>query len=138
MKKLIQLSAIAIIVLLTACNSSEKHVQDNITMYSNVWDDIINNGNLELFNTTNFNENITLIMSPENVVGIDAAKAYYANFATGFSNVEFSIVNASERENIPPPFVPVQRVTTDSVNTRLSRVDIQPPRVLLAEDSPLP
>ena len=93
MKKYTHLLSLAIIILLTACNSSEKHVQDNITMYSNVWDGIINNGNLELFNTTNFNENITLIMSPENVVGIDAAKAYYANFTTGFSNIEFSIVN---------------------------------------------
>ncbi|WP_218141010.1 ester cyclase [Hyunsoonleella jejuensis] len=62
-------------------------------MYSNVWDEIINNGDLDLINDTNFDPNITLVSSPENVVGIENFKSYYSNFTTGFSDVEFTIEN---------------------------------------------
>ena len=57
-------------------------------MYTTTWDEIINNGNLDYFNEDNFDTNITLIMSPENVVGIEAAKEFYSNYITGFSDIE--------------------------------------------------
>jgi len=62
-------------------------------MYSNVWDEIINNENLELFNEDNFDPNIIIHMSPENVVGIEATKEFYQNYLTGFSKIEFTIVD---------------------------------------------
>jgi steroid delta-isomerase-like uncharacterized protein len=62
-------------------------------MYSQTWDDIINNGNLERINDSNFDENVTMASSPENIVGIEGFKAYYSNFVTGFSNVDFTIVD---------------------------------------------
>ncbi len=31
-------------------------------------------------------------MSPTDVIEIDRARAYYANFLTGFSNIKFGIV----------------------------------------------
>jgi predicted ester cyclase len=89
----IKLLTLALIFILTSCNSNEKHVQDNIAMYSKAWDDIINNGNLDAINESNFDMGITAIMSPENIVGIDAFKDYYSNFVNGFSNVEFTIVD---------------------------------------------
>ena len=79
------------VLLFTSCVNQQ--VEKNIKMYSNVWDEIINNGKLDLFNDTNFDPNITLIMSPENVVGIEATKDFYANYLTGFSNIEFTIVD---------------------------------------------
>jgi len=91
MKNSMKILSLALIVLLTSCNSSEKHVQDNIKMYSQTWDNIINKGDLDLINNTNFTDSITLITSPENIVGIDDFKAYYANFVTGFSDVDFTI-----------------------------------------------
>jgi steroid delta-isomerase-like uncharacterized protein len=78
-------------LLFTSCTNGK--VDKNIKMYSNVWDEIINNGNLDYFNEDNFDANITLIMSPENVVGIEAAKEFYSNYITGFSNVEFTVEN---------------------------------------------
>jgi len=93
MKNAFKFLSIALLVLLSACNNSEKHVQENIAMYSQTWDDVINKGNLDLINSTNFIENITLIASPENVVGIDAFKDYYSNFTTGFSDVKFTLVD---------------------------------------------
>jgi len=94
MKNSIQLLGLALALLLSSCNSNEKHVQDNIAMYTKTWDEIINQGNLDLINDSNFDEGITLVMSPENIVGIEGFKAYYSNFVTGFSNVEFTIEDA--------------------------------------------
>ena len=93
MKKSFKLLFIAVLLVVTACNNPNKQLEENISMYTTVWDEIINDGNLDLINDTNFDPEITLISSPENVVGIDAFKDYYSNFTTGFSNPEFSIVN---------------------------------------------
>jgi len=78
-------------LLFTSC--ANQQVEKDIKMYSNTWDEIINNGKLELFDNTRFDEDITLIMSPENVVGINNVKEFYANYLTGFSNIEFTIVD---------------------------------------------
>jgi len=93
MKNSIKFLSLALTFILTGCNSNEKHVQDNIAMYSKTWDEIINNGNLDAINTTNFDENVIMISSPENIVGIEAFKDYYSNFVTGFSNKEFTFVD---------------------------------------------
>ena len=88
------------IAILTACTNQKNEttkengfdsVATNIKMYSNVWDEIINKGKLDQFNETNFTKNITMHASPTDVVGIDSARAYYANYLTGFSNITFTI-----------------------------------------------
>jgi len=80
-----------ILIGFTSCNNAK--VEKNIKMYSETWDEIINTGNLDLINDKNFTEDVTLIMSPENIVGIDGFKEYYSNFVTGFSDVEFTMVD---------------------------------------------
>ena len=66
-------------------------VAANIAKYSHVWDEIMNKGKLEMFNDENFSTGVVMHMSPVNVVGIDSARSYYANFLTGFSNISFTI-----------------------------------------------
>ena len=66
-------------------------VAANIKMYSHVWDEIINKGKLEMFNDSNFTKNVVMHASPADVVGIDSARAYYANYLTGFSDITFTI-----------------------------------------------
>lgn len=66
----------------------------NLKMYLEVWDEVINNGDLDQINESNFDKNITLVSSPENVVGIEDFKAYYSNYITGFTNVSFTIIDA--------------------------------------------
>lgn len=66
-------------------------VAQNIKMYTHVWDEIINKSKLELFNDSNFTKNVVMHASPTDVIGIDSARAYYANYVTGFSNVKFTI-----------------------------------------------
>lgn len=93
MKTNVKLLFIIALLAITACNNPNKQVEDNIAKYTAVWAEIINDGKLDLINDTNFDSEITLISSPENVVGIDAFKDYYSNFTTGFSDVDFSIVD---------------------------------------------
>jgi len=77
------------------CSSSKEEkadpVETNIKMYSHVWDEILNKGKLDMFNDSNFTKDVVMHASPSDVVGIDSAKAYYGNFLTGFSNIQFTI-----------------------------------------------
>jgi steroid delta-isomerase-like uncharacterized protein len=91
-------NAAAFIFFLASCTSSvrtepEKQdpVEANIKMYTHVWDEIINKGKLELFNDSNFTKDVVMHASPSDIVGIDSARAYYANYITGFKDVIFTI-----------------------------------------------
>ncbi len=90
MKKILTLCILSIGLCLISCRDSKK--EKDIKMYSDTWDHIVNNGSLDLINNTNFTEDITMISSPENIVGIDNFKAYYQNFITGFSDIQFTVV----------------------------------------------
>jgi steroid delta-isomerase-like uncharacterized protein len=92
-------AVIFLALLVTACTTSEEKsplekadpVAANIKAYSQVWDEIMNKGKLGMFNDSNFTNDVVMHASPSDVVGIDSAKAYYANFLTGFSNIQFTI-----------------------------------------------
>ncbi|MCH4551049.1 ester cyclase [Aestuariibaculum lutulentum] len=77
-------------ISLVSCNDAK--LEKNITMYADTWDHIVNDGNIDLINNSNFTEDITLVMSPQNIVGIDGFKDYYQNFLTGFSDIKFTVV----------------------------------------------
>jgi steroid delta-isomerase-like uncharacterized protein len=68
-------------------------IEKDIKMYTQVWDDIINKGEIDKINSKYFDTNITAVSSPENIVGIDNLKAYYQNYLTGFSDIKFTIVD---------------------------------------------
>jgi len=98
--KQLKLSALPVIVLLflfTSCTSNQTKetsktdsVEANIKMYTHTWDEIVNHGKLEMFNDSNFTTDIVMHAHPD-IVGIDSARAYYANYLTGFSNIQFII-----------------------------------------------
>lgn len=79
----------------TACSNPERekaeHVAANIKTYSYVWDEIMNRGKLDMFNDSYFTQDVVMHVSPSDKVGIDSARAYYANFLTGFSDIQFTI-----------------------------------------------
>lgn len=83
----------------TACTSPNKtepvaridSVATNIKAYTHVWEEIMNHRKLEMFNDSNFNNNVVLRANPSDVVGLDNFKAYYGNFLTGFSDIQFTI-----------------------------------------------
>ena len=90
----------AVMLAFTSCNTHPKEVSgensrdtvaENIKMYSHVWDEIINNRNLDMFNENNFTKDLVLHSSPSDIVGIDSARAFYAQYLTGFSDIQFTI-----------------------------------------------
>lgn len=92
MKKLPILVFLSFITIATAF-SQNNDTESNIKMYAQVWDDIMNKGQIDNINSKYFDANITAISSPENIVGIENFKAYYQNFITGFSDIEFTVVD---------------------------------------------
>lgn len=90
MKKSNLLIAIAFLSISTVF-AQKSNIKKDIKMYAQVWDDIINKGEIDKINSTYFDTNITSIASPENIVGIENFKAYYQNYLTGFSDVTFTI-----------------------------------------------
>lgn len=69
-------------------------IEQTIENYEALWNDIVNNGNIDAINETNFTKDVTIIIAPENIVGIEAFKAFYQNYLTGFSEISFSINEA--------------------------------------------
>jgi steroid delta-isomerase-like uncharacterized protein len=100
MRQLSKLAAFSIVIFCLffhSCSSNEKaetatadSVAANIKMYTHVWDEIINHGKLDMFNDSNFTKDVVMHANPDRV-GIDSARAYYANYLTGFSNINFTI-----------------------------------------------
>ncbi|MCC7400154.1 MAG: ester cyclase [Chitinophagaceae bacterium] len=96
---LILFSVIAFASLITSCSSNGNvpspatdSVAANIKMYTHTWDEIINHGKLDLFNDSSFTKNVVMHAHPD-IVGIVSARAYYANYLTGFSNISFTIID---------------------------------------------
>lgn len=91
MKKIILVLAIS--MSLFACESaadkSEKIAQYNIKFYSKVWDEVINEGKVSVLDTA-YAPNVVLHTVPE-IKGAAKAKAYYANYVTGFSDRKFIV-----------------------------------------------
>ena len=94
--KLPVLYAIALAFFFTSCapkqqtqTASTDSVSTNIKMYTHTWDEIINHGKLDLFNDSNFTTDVIMHIHPD-IVGIDSVRAYYANYLTGFSNIQFT------------------------------------------------
>ncbi len=91
MKKILVLLAVS--MSLFACKSaadiSEKTAQDNIKFYSKVWDVAINEGNVSILDDA-YAPDVVLHTVPE-IKGSANAKAFYANYVSGFSDRQFII-----------------------------------------------
>lgn len=91
MKKILVLLAVSI--SLFACKSeadkNEKIAQDNIKFYSKVWDEVINEGKISVLDSA-YAPDVVLHTVPETKGAVNA-KAYYANYITGFSDRKFTV-----------------------------------------------
>jgi hypothetical protein len=92
MKKTIAFIALTSMLFVGCKNESaerEKIAQANIDSYSKTWELVINEGKIDVLDTA-YAADIVLHTTPE-IKGIAKAKAYYANFVTGFSNRQFIV-----------------------------------------------
>ena len=67
-------------------------------MYQNVWNSFLA-GDTSVVNDKNFTEDIIIVTSEGDLVGIEACLEYYANYLTGFSGIEWTIVDAFGQGN---------------------------------------
>ena len=92
MKKTIAFIALTSMLFVGCKNESaerEKIAQANIDSYSKTWELVINEGKIDVLDTA-YAADIVLHTTPE-IKGVAKAKAYYANFVTGFSNRQFIV-----------------------------------------------
>lgn len=94
-------SAILFVMILFGISFSfaQNQTNKNIETYSRVWDEILNKGKIDQINNSSFDENVVIINSPENIKGIENFKNYYQNFLTGFSDINFDIINIFGQDN---------------------------------------
>ena len=70
--------------------SDQEQLEKNIAMYQDTWLRFLN-GETSIVNEERFQENVVVVTSQGDLIGIEACKKYYMNFLTGFSNIEFTI-----------------------------------------------
>ena len=59
--------------------ASQAELEANLSMYETVWDKIINGRQIDLINSSSFDEGVTAVATSEgNVVGLENFKNYYS------------------------------------------------------------
>jgi len=71
-------------------DNSNDQVEDNIKMYTNVWDEILNKGNIDMIDT-HFASNYVNKTVSSTVNGQAEAKEFFGAFLTGFSDINFVV-----------------------------------------------
>ena len=92
---LLTLSVLISFVFIAGCqqqklDASNDKVEANIKMYTNVWDEILNKGNIDMIDT-HFASNYVNKTVTSTVNGPSEAKEYFGAFLTGFSDIEFVV-----------------------------------------------
>jgi len=93
----------ALLVLFTfilSCNNESKkdtvtdanaQLEKDIEMYVNLWDDFLFNRDPSVINSKNFTEDCIVVTANGDIVGIEATKAFYSNYLSGFTEIEWEI-----------------------------------------------
>ena len=102
---------IVILVLVTfilSCNNESKkdtvtdanaQLEKDIEMYENLWDDFLFNRDPNVINSKNFTEDCIVVTANGDIVGIEATKAFYSNYLSGFTEIEWEIKEAFGQGN---------------------------------------
>ena len=96
------LLVVTMMILITSCGSpsadsktkkilnDQEQLEKDIAMYQDTWLRFLN-GETSVVNEERFQEDVVVVTSQGDLVGIEACKKHYMNFLTGFSNIEFTI-----------------------------------------------
>ena len=74
--------------------TANEQLERDLEMYENVWFEFLNNGDTLAVSAEHFTEDVTIITDQGNIVGIDGVRQFYMNYLNGFSDIEFTIVDA--------------------------------------------
>jgi steroid delta-isomerase-like uncharacterized protein len=90
----LSLSALISLVFIAGCqqqtDNSNDQVEGNIKMYTNVWDEILNKGNIDMIDTHFASDYVNKTVS-STVNGQAEAKEFFGAFLTGFSDINFVV-----------------------------------------------
>ncbi len=78
--------------------SASSQLEKDLEMYQNVWNSFLA-GDTSVVNNKNFTEDVVIVTSNGDLVGIDACKEFYLNYLNGFSDIEWTIVDAFGQGN---------------------------------------
>ncbi len=78
--------------------STSLQLEKDLEMYQNVWNSFLA-GDTSVVNNKNFTEDVVIVTSNGDLVGIDACKEFYLNYLNGFSDIEWTIVDAFGQGN---------------------------------------
>ena len=78
--------------------STSLQLEKDLEMYQNVWNSFLA-GDTSVVNNKNFTEDVVIVTSNGDLVGIDACKEFYLNYLDGFSDIEWTIVDAFGQGN---------------------------------------
>lgn len=94
-----------VLISILSCNnqaikkeSESSQLERDLEMYKNVWNTFLT-GDTSVVNDKNFTEDIIVVTSEGDIVGIEACKEYYENYLIGFSDIEWTIVDAFGQGN---------------------------------------
>tara|TARA_Y100000816_G_C26064366_1_gene559264 strand:+ start:739 stop:1272 length:534 start_codon:yes stop_codon:yes gene_type:complete len=79
-------------------SDSAIQLETDLEMYQNVWNTFLA-GDTSVVNDKNFTEDIIIVTSDGDLVGIEACLEYYSNYLTGFSDIEWTIIDAFGQGN---------------------------------------
>jgi steroid delta-isomerase-like uncharacterized protein len=91
--KTIKLILTITLLSITSTFAQKSNIEKDLKMYEQVWNDIVNKGQIDLINNKYFDPNIVQVNATGNIVGITDFKAYYKTFMAGFSDVKFTVVD---------------------------------------------
>ena len=78
--------------------STSLQLEKDLEMYQNVWNSFLA-GDTSVVNNKNFTEDVVIVTSNGDLVGIEACKEFYLNYLNGFSDIEWTIVDAFGQGN---------------------------------------
>lgn len=69
------------------------NLNKNIVNYVSAWEAVFEKRDINLINTDSFDLQATVVTAQGDIEGIDAFRAYYNNYLTGFSDAEFKFID---------------------------------------------
>ena len=82
-----------------AFETANANLEKSLEMYVSVWEDVFEKRDISLINTDRFDSQAIVVTAQGNVEGIDAFRAYFNNYLTGFSDAQFEIIDAFGQGN---------------------------------------
>ncbi|HIA31314.1 MAG TPA: hypothetical protein EYN82_06995, partial [Candidatus Marinimicrobia bacterium] len=77
----------------TVLLDAQVKLERDLAMYEDTWSRFLK-GDTTVINEDRFQKDVVVVTAEGDLVGIEACKNYYMNYLTGFSDIEFTILEA--------------------------------------------